>query len=447
MSFLSCFTGSSLGYDNRGRITSSYAHNSEFIYNLSYLKNSNVLQQELYGSYRDYFANTEDLVYKFTYDKSNRLLSATNFAGSSNEYKVENTYDKDGNILTLKRYGDAGVMQDDFAYQYYSGTNKLRKVTGSSDQYQYDLNGNVTTDSLNKNTSAVYDYRNLLMEIYHKRGIPPARIDYFATRYVYDEAGKRVRKLTYKNNDANAGPVLDWNNTSNPGNNWTLFNNEHYVRGVDGKELATYTNNSLDDWYVWGTDMTGKIKGSTKYYFFKDHLGSVRAIADNNFNLVSAVDYDMWGDKMQGRIYNGDSSKFGFTGKEEDEESYYDYFGARYYDGRIANWTSIDPLMEKHFDFSPYNYVLRNPLVLIDPDGKQISPMAWKPYQEPAGGIVTIGALIATAAILQSIFDHNEFGELVYQLPVMEIPVQALIKTKRKSLRELNHKYRKSKNI
>ncbi len=68
--FLNGFSGSSLGYDNRGRITSSYAHNSEFIYNLTYLRNSNVLQLELYGSYRDYFSNTEDLVYKFTYDKS-----------------------------------------------------------------------------------------------------------------------------------------------------------------------------------------------------------------------------------------------------------------------------------------------------------------------------------------------------------------------------------------
>jgi hypothetical protein len=54
--FLGGFTGSSLGYDNRGRITSSYAHNSEFIYNLTYLRNSNVLQQELYGSYRERLA-------------------------------------------------------------------------------------------------------------------------------------------------------------------------------------------------------------------------------------------------------------------------------------------------------------------------------------------------------------------------------------------------------
>jgi len=50
----------------------------------------------------------------------------------------------------------------------------------------------------------------------------------------------------------------------------------------------------------------------------------------------------------------------------------YDYFGARYYDSRISVWLSPDPLFEKHLQWSPYNYVLRNSFVLIDPDGKQI---------------------------------------------------------------------------
>jgi len=65
--------------------------------------------------------------------------------------------------------------------------------------------------------------------------------------------------------------------------------------------------------------------------------------------------------------------RYDFTGKERDDQTTYDYFGARYYDSRIANWASIDPLFEKHFDYSPYNYVLRSPLVLIDPDGKQVN--------------------------------------------------------------------------
>ncbi len=368
--FLTGFTGTTLGYDNRGRISSYYSHNSEFIYNLSYLKNSNVLQQELYGSYRDNFANAEDIVYKFTYDKSNRLLSATNTAGSSNEYAIENTYDKDGNILTLKRYGNAGVMQDDFAYQYYSGTNRLKRVSGTNDQFMYDLNGNLTTDSLNKNATAVYDHRNLLIEIYHKKGSPPARVDYFATRYYYDEAGNRVRKLTYNNNDANAGPVLDWNNTSNPGNSWTLYNNEHYARGVDGKDLATYTNNSLDEWFVWGTDMVGKIRANTKYYFFKDHLGSVRGVIDNNYNIVSAQDFDMWGYLLEDRVHNSDSTKHKFTGKERDAENLYDYFGARYYDSRIGRWGTIEPLLDNYPGDSPYSYSFLNPVKYKDLDGE-----------------------------------------------------------------------------
>ena len=36
-----------------------------------------------------------------------------------------------------------------------------------------------------------------------------------------------------------------------------------------------------------------------------------------------------------------------------------------------ARWLSLDPLAEKHPDWTPYNYVLANPLYYIDPDGRQ----------------------------------------------------------------------------
>ncbi|MEO8446638.1 MAG: RHS repeat-associated core domain-containing protein [bacterium] len=93
-------------------------------------------------------------------------------------------------------------------------------------------------------------------------------------------------------------------------------------------------------------------------------------MVNSSNSLISAQDYDAWGYLIDGRSYQSEESKFKFTGKERDKENNYDYFGARYYDARIANWTSIDPLKEKHYDFSPFNYVLRNPLRLIDPDGK-----------------------------------------------------------------------------
>ena len=66
-------------------------------------------------------------------------------------------------------------------------------------------------------------------------------------------------------------------------------------------------------------------------------------------------------------------AKYKFTGKERDTKTGYDYFGARYYDSRIGRWMQPEPLYKKHLEWNPYNYVLDNPLNLIDPDGKQIA--------------------------------------------------------------------------
>jgi len=154
-------------------------------------------------------------------------------------------------------------------------------------------------------------------------------------------------------------------------NVWSLRNDEVYSRDVSGKELAIYKNSLILEYPTNGLDMIGKIKDGEFHYYLKDHLGSIRATIFDN-KLMSAQDYDAWGYIYHERSYESSESKFKFTGKERDEESFYDYFGARYYDARIGRWGTIDPMMEKHYDFSPYNYVLDNPLILIDPDGKDV---------------------------------------------------------------------------
>ncbi len=134
-----------------------------------------------------------------------------------------------------------------------------------------------------------------------------------------------------------------------------------------------------------------------RFYYLKDHLGSIQVVVDTVGEIVSydagvypALSGKPWGIILNGRSTNSAyiNAKYKFTSKERDVETGYDYFaclpkserrrqGARYYDSRIGRWLQVDPLFEKHPDFSPYNYVLNNPLKLIDPDGKQSTDW-WK---------------------------------------------------------------------
>jgi RHS repeat-associated protein len=99
-------------------------------------------------------------------------------------------------------------------------------------------------------------------------------------------------------------------------------------------------------------------------------LGSTRAVVEGT-TVVESYDFEPWGLLMPWRTL-GSGTKEGFTGKEQDAETGLDYFGARYYLPALGRWTAVDPLAEKHPEWSPYNYVLNNPLVLIDPDGRQV---------------------------------------------------------------------------
>ena len=65
------------------------------------------------------------------------------------------------------------------------------------------------------------------------------------------------------------------------------------------------------------------------------------------------------------------ANKYQYNGKELNDEfglNWNDY-GTRWYDPAAARWWSVDPLAEKYYPFSGYNYVLGNPIIMIDPTG------------------------------------------------------------------------------
>jgi RHS repeat-associated protein len=108
-----------------------------------------------------------------------------------------------------------------------------------------------------------------------------------------------------------------------------------------------------------------------RYYYVKDHLGSVRLTLGEDGGIVSWNDYDPWGLALAGRsgVVGSADARYQFTSQERDNETGYDYFGARYYDARVGRFFTQDRFKEKYPGLSPYQYAVNNPVLFIDVNG------------------------------------------------------------------------------
>jgi RHS repeat-associated protein len=82
-----------------------------------------------------------------------------------------------------------------------------------------------------------------------------------------------------------------------------------------------------------------------------------------------------FGMQMPGRSFSSGSYRYGFNGKESDDEvkgsgNSLDY-EARIYDPRLGRWLSIDPLASKFPFMAPYSFAVDNPILIIDEKGNE----------------------------------------------------------------------------
>lgn len=93
--------------------------------------------------------------------------------------------------------------------------------------------------------------------------------------------------------------------------------------------------------------------------------------------IETAQDYYPFGSLMPGRKYNAGEYRFGFNGKEKNDEvtgvtgATYDY-GFRIYDSRISRFLSIDPLFRDFAFWTPYQFGGNTPIQALDLDGLEI---------------------------------------------------------------------------
>ena len=108
-----------------------------------------------------------------------------------------------------------------------------------------------------------------------------------------------------------------------------------------------------------------------QFYYHPDHLGSSSYITNLDGEVVQHIEYVPFGEVFVEERNNIWNTPYLFNAKEFDEETGLYYYGARYYDPRISLWISTDPKQESYFAFSSYVYCGNNPLIYIDPNGKE----------------------------------------------------------------------------
>jgi RHS repeat-associated protein len=238
-------------------------------------------------------------------------------------------FDGFGNIWSVdgQTQGTASALVANGPAWYDQTKNRLNNVT-------YDLVGNQTQLQVNDaNLVTEYDGEGRILR--RRSGINGPVL--FA--YGYGPGGQRVRKEV--------------------GSSVT-----RYVYGVDGELVAEYG----------GAGTSGSAKPE---YVLTDTLGSTRAKTNGEGQVVARFDYEPFGGEVGRNGSAGDGLRQRFTGKERDDESKLDYFGARYFLGAQGRFTSPDPLSASRKASNPqtwnrYTYALKNPLKFVDPDGLEV---------------------------------------------------------------------------
>jgi len=268
----------------------------------------------------------------FGYDNLDRLTSVTNPANGNENY----SFDAVGNRTASQRSA---------SYSYAPFNRLTATATGS---YNYDANGNLTAKyENNRRWSLIWDYENRLAVATDKK----VRI-----RYVYDALGRRVAryagakaatKFTYDGQDV----LLDDDRESGI---------TKYLNGVGIDNKLRLTN------------------GSTIQYFLSDHLGSTNALVNSSGAISSQTNYDAFGNQT-GTI----GTRYGFTGRERDEQTGLMFYRARWYSPELGRFISEDPIGFRGGDVNLFGYVQNSSTLYKDPFGLERYPYSF--YHNIAG--------------------------------------------------------------
>jgi RHS repeat-associated protein len=295
-------------------------------------------------------AATQDVV-RFTYDNANRITSVLLRNGVTGAY----AYDAAGQISSITY--TTGVATVGGLIYDYDGLGRVVRMGGtlakvdlplaasgrtynannqlSNPGYTYDKNGRLTS---NGNQSYFWDARDQLSQI---TGVTSAQ-------FSYDALGRRTRK------SINAVPTQ------------FLYDGPNIIQELGDGTAPTVNATTLTGLGV--DEAFGRTKGTTKWEYLTDRVGSTIALSDVSASSATTYSYQPYGTSTQAGV--PDDNARAFTGREDDGTGLL-YYRARYYDPAGGRFISEDPSGLGGGDANLYRYVGGDPLNWTDPSGRQ----------------------------------------------------------------------------
>jgi RHS repeat-associated protein len=334
------------GYDGAGRLQTIVQGSETFTYGYDTL------------SRRQSMARPNGVTTSYEYDQVDRLKRLRHVNASSIALEdLQYEFNLDGEINKITSLASASLVPQNKAVTAADAANRIGQFGAAN--FAFNVEGQTTSkaDGLGA-VGYQWDARGRLTQV----ALPNGEV----VNYEYDVLGRRVSRAA--------------------GGNTTTFQYDTLDVVIDrlsGGGAFDYLNGlGIDD----KLRQSGGANGTL--YFLQDHLGSTAALTSPGGGLVEQRQYEAFG-ASAGSV----QTRYGYTGREQDELTGLNYYRARWFDPAQGRFLREDPIGFQS-GLNLYRYVSNNPISRNDPLGLIDNDCLknWALTGTLAGGAFGVGA-------------------------------------------------------